>query len=252
MTGTAIATLEIPSRFNGPPDAGQGGYCCGAIAELLDGSAVVELRAPAPLETPMTVVGSDDGLEVHDGPTLVARALPSPPADLVPPTTVTADAAARAAEHYRGLVQHAFPTCFVCGPDRAEGDSLRVFAGPVEGSDMVAAPWMPPAWLAGDDDAVAPTFVWSVLDCPSAFGFAEWAEQTGRTPKVAVLARMRIRQDAPVPVDEPLVVLGWGQSVDGRKQHAGSAIQTADGEVLAVADTLWIELPDNAQRLCAG
>src|SRR5680860_1026888 len=35
--------------------------------------------------------------EVHDGPTLVARALPSPPADLVPPTTVIADAAARAA-----------------------------------------------------------------------------------------------------------------------------------------------------------
>lgn len=241
-----MARLEIPSRFNGPPDAGQGGYCCGAIAELLGESAVVELRAPAPLETPMTVVDSGDGLEVHDGPTLVARALPSPPAELVPPTTVTADEAVRAAERYRGLVQHAFPTCFVCGPDRADG--LGVFPGPVEGPDVVAAPWTPPAWLAGDDGAVAPTFVWSVLDCPSAFGFTEWAERTGRTPTVAVLARMRIRQDAAVPVGEPLVVLGWGQSADGRKQHAGSAIQTADGEVLAVADTLWIELRGDAQH----
>lgn len=239
-----MATLEIPSRFNGPPDTGQGGYCCGAVADLLGGSAVVELRAPPPLETPMTVAESDDGLEVHDGPTLVARALPSPPADLVPPTTVTAEAAARAAERYRGLVQHAFPTCFVCGPDRSAGDGLRVFAGPVEGADVVATPWTPPAWLAGADGAVAPTFVWSVLDCPSAFGFTEWAAQTGRTTKVAVLARMRIRQDAPVPVGEPLVVLGWGRSAEGRKQHAGSAIQTADGEVLAVADTLWVELSD--------
>lgn len=241
-----MARLEIPSRFNGPPDAGQGGYCCGAIAELLGESAVVELRAPAPLDTPMTVVDSDDGLEVHDGPTLVARALPSRPTALVPPTTVTADEAVRAAERYRGLVQHAFPTCFVCGPDRADGDGLGVFPGPVEGPDVVAAPWTPPTWLAGDGGAVAPMFVWAVLDCPSAFGFTAWAERTGRTPTVAVLARMRIRQDAAVPVGEPLVVLGWGQSADGRKQHAGSAIQTADGEVVAVADTLWIELRADA------
>ena len=54
-----------------------------------------------------------------------------------------------------------------------------------------------------------------MLDCPLAFGFTEWAEQTGRTPKAAVLARMRIRQDAPVPVREPLVVLGWA-AVPGR------------------------------------
>ena len=32
---------------------------------------------------------------------------------------------------YPGLRSHPFPTCFACGPDRAEGDGLRIFPGPV-------------------------------------------------------------------------------------------------------------------------
>src|SRR5262249_59506450 len=60
--------------------------------------------------------------------------------------------------------QHLNPMCFVCGPDRAPGDGLRLFAGPLvrPGSDPVfAVPWMPAANLAAGDALVAPEFVWS-------------------------------------------------------------------------------------------
>ena len=30
-----------------------------------------------------------------------------------------------------GRVDHPFPRCFACGPDRDEGDGLRIFPGPV-------------------------------------------------------------------------------------------------------------------------
>ncbi|QBI20052.1 hypothetical protein ER308_11095 [Egibacter rhizosphaerae] len=98
----------------------------------------------------------------------------------------------------------------------------------------VASRWTPDATLAGDDGAVAPVFVWSALDCPSGYMVFE-----GRR---TVLASLRIRQDAPVPTGEELIVLGWGRGSERRKFYAASALQDARGEVLAVADTLWIEL----------
>ncbi len=195
----------------------------------------------------MAVVESGEGLEVRDGETLVARAWPAPQPTVAPPGTVPPASAAQAVEGYQGFIEHPFPTCFVCGPQRPAGDGLRIFPGPVDGAGMVAAPWRPAPWLAGDDGAVAPAIVWSVLDCPALFGFNAWALRTGRSAGVAVLARMRIRQDAPVPVGEELVVLGWGVDADGRKLQAGSAIQAADGAILAAADTLWIRLKDQPQ-----
>ena len=242
-----MGSLRVPRRFNGPPDSGHGGYCCGVIAGLLGQPAIAELQAPPPLEVTMAVVETGEGLEVRDGERLVARAWPAPQPTVVPPATVAPDSAAQAVEGYQGFVEHPFPTCFVCGPQRAAGDGLRIFPGPVEGAGMVAAPWRPASGLAGVDGAVAPAFVWSVLDCPALFGFNAWALRAGRRAEVAVLARMRIRHDAPVPVGEELVVLGWGVDADGRKLHAGSAIQAADGAILASADTLWIRLKDQPQ-----
>ena len=243
-----MATVTIPARFNGPPDSGNGGYCCGTVAHLLGEPATTELRAPPPLDVPMHVRETDEGVELFDGPTLVARARPSAPAPSTPPATVTRDAAAQAVEGYWGFVEHAFPTCFVCGPERARGDGLRIFPGPVAGTGVAAAPWTPAPEFAGNDGSLAPEFVWSALDCPSWFGFGHWAGQEWPESEVAVavLASMRIRQDAAVPVGEELVVLGWGEALEGRKIRAGSAIQSADGVVLAVADTLWIQLRDGA------
>lgn len=231
-----MTTLTIPSRFNGPRDSGHGGYSSGLVAALLDVPARVELRSPPPLDSPLDVVAVDDGVEVRDGDTLVARARPSPAPDVSPPEYVDPAAAREATHRYEGFVDHSFPTCFGCGPERAAGDGLRLFPGLVDGTQagVIATPWTPDASLAGDDGTVAAPFVWAALDCPSGFAVFD-----GRT---AVLGSYQVRHDSPVPVGEELVVLGWPRGTDGRKLFAASALQTSDGRVLAVADALWIEI----------
>src|ERR671919_465244 len=90
--------LEIPTRFNGPPGSGHGGYVSGRLAELVGEPAEITLRAPTPLGTPL-------GVEREDGA-------------------------------------------------------------------LAASPWTPSDdWLAEEDGSVRPEFVWSVLDCPTYFGF---------------------------------------------------------------------------------
>ena len=44
----------------------------------------------------------------------------------------------------------------MCGPDRAEGDGLRVFPGPVAGRGLWAAPWTPDPSVAGADGRALP------------------------------------------------------------------------------------------------
>ena len=231
-----MTTITIPSRFNGPRDSGHGGYSSGVVAGLLATSARVELRSPPPLDTPLQVSETDDGVEAADGDTLVARARPSDPPELTSPATVDVAAARAAVDRFAGFVSHSFPTCFGCGPERAPGDGLRLFPGRVEGvaAEVVATPWTPDAALAGDDGALAPEFVWAALDCPS--GYAVFDGRTG------VLASFQVRQDAAVPVGEELVVLGWPRGEDDRKLFSASAVQDARGRVLAVAEALWIEL----------
>jgi hypothetical protein len=83
---------------------------------------------------------------------------------------------------------------------------------------------------------VPPEFVWAALDCPTYF--ATYA--SGALP-VSVLARLAGRVDGRVVADEEHVLVAWPVEADGRKRHAGSALLSADGEVLAVARALWIE-----------
>src|SRR4029450_365875 len=109
----------------------------------------------------------DDALRVLDGATLVAEACAAPGLAVDVPEPVSPEEARRAAEHYRGLPDGPFSRCFVCG--RAREDALGVFAGEVEGRQLVASPWTPPSWTADTAGRVLPEFVWAVLDCPTYF-----------------------------------------------------------------------------------
>ena len=40
--------------------------------------------------------------------------------------------------------------------------------------------------------------------------------------------------------------MAWPRSVDGRKHYADSALVDEEGEVIAIANALWIELKDPA------
>jgi hypothetical protein len=219
-------SLTIPARYNGPAGSANGGYTCGLVAALLDGPAEVTLRAPPPLERPLRVERSDGGVAVYDGETLVAEAVRAD-VDVDPPAPVSRADAERAVERYDGFREHAFPTCFVCGPDRAEGDGLRIFAGAVDGREAVAAPWTP--------HESRPELVWAALDCPGAFAVG----MPGRGE--VVLGRLAARIDRVPAAGEACVVVGWPLGEDGRKLYAGTALFTAGGELLARARATWIE-----------
>lgn len=223
-------TITVAERFNGPPASGNGGYVCGLLGSRFDGPAEVTLRAPPPLDQPLEVRSDGDRLLVLDGDTLVAEAAPTT-VDDAPPTTVTLEVARSASQRYAGLESHEFPTCFVCGPRRAEGDGLRIFAGPVDGAEVAASPWTPPENLA-ENGQVRPEIVWASLDCPSFFGAGIEAR--------AVLGRFAVDVRAPVLAGEPHIVIGWGAGSEGRKHFAASAVTSAAGELLAVSRATWI------------
>jgi hypothetical protein len=228
-------TVTIPSRFNGPPDNGNGGYSSGVAASFIEGAAEATLRRPVPVDTPLEVHRADDG-EVHlmDGETLVVEARPAPDLDVEVPMPVTIEEARAAKERYRGESDGTFSQCFVCGKGRE--DAFGVFAGPVEGGELVASPWIPPEWTADAAGYVQPEFVWAVLDCPTYFALYT----DGELP-MSVLARLTAKIEEPVRTEEEHVVIGWPLEADGRKRHAGAAVLSADGETLAVAHALLIE-----------
>lgn len=229
------ASVSIPERFNGPVDSGNGGYCSGVVAGFVDGPAEVSLRSPVPLGKPLEVAAGDGGaVLVSDGETLVAEAQPAAPVDLEVPAPVSPDAARAAMRSYRGLDTGPFCTCFVCG--RAREDSFGVFAGRVEGRELVASTWTPSRSTADAQGHVRPELVWAVLDCPTYFA-AYLDDELG----LSFLVRFAVRIDAPVVAEREHVVIGWPIETDGRKRRAGAAVVTAAGQPLAVADALLVE-----------
>ena len=228
-------SLAIPARFNGPPDSGHGGYSAGLAASFVDGPAEVALRAPPPLETPFAVERGEDGsVALLDEDRIILEARPAA-LDLAPPSPVAVDEAVAAeAGSFFLSDQHPFPTCFACGPRRAEGDGLRLFAGPVAGRDVFATAWTPAAEFAGSDGAARPLFVWAALDCPSSA-----PAMTGTT---RVLASLAAALRADVKAGEPHVIGSWRIGSEGRKHWNGVALWDAAGGVCAVGRALWIEL----------
>lgn len=256
--------ITVPHRFRGPDRSGNGGWTAGSLAPLVPAAgphtgrpATVEvtLRLPPPLDeampvavvppgedakphaVPLAVLGTPDGA----GRVAEARAVDGP---LDPVDRVDADEAAAAMTRFAGLRRHPFPGCFTCGPDRAEGDGLRIFPGPV-GEDTVASRWVPDPSLAepsgpgtnrADDSGVRRVSLaaaWAALDCPGG-----WSEDLEGRP--AVLGRMTARVDALPVVGEPHVVVGRRLRREGRKTFTAATLYDADGRVVATAAHVWI------------
>ena len=231
--GVSPALLRIDPRFCGPPGTANGGYAAGLLGTRLSGPARVRLRRPVPLETPLEVVAvAGGGLELRQGPEVVASAEPATLALALPPLPGAAEAR-EASRGYAGHRQHPFPRCFVCGPARAEGDGLRLFAGPWR-PGVVATPWTPHASLDAGDGTVRPELVWAALDCPGYFA----SRDDGAT---MLLGELTAQLEAPVPVGAPCTVVGWLLEVSGRKRTVGTAVLDAGGRCLARARAVWVE-----------
>ena len=145
------------------------------------------------------------------------------------------------------------PTCFTCGPDREEGDGLRIFPGPVDDLDgagprPVAAAWTPhPSiaedWHTYDDDhrrASLPV-TWAALDC-----LGGWAGDLADRPMV--LGRMTARVDALPVIGEEHVVVGHFRGREGRKTFTAATLYDSDGRVVATAEHIWITVDPAAFR----
>ena len=226
--------MRIARRFRGPPDSGNGGYVAGMLArELGSSNVLVTLHHPPPLERDLDLGGDGVTAWLKDGEAVIATAEKHMLAieTSSPPSLSEAEVAESG---YTGFRTHAFPGCFVCGPERSPGDGLRTFAG-ASGAGQVAAVWHPDESLLDSSGAVRPQFVWAALDCP---GYWAVAAKAG----IAVLGRFAaIIHADPFPC-EPHVVTGWPIRSDGRKHLAGTAIYDGRGQLLAAAEATWITL----------
>lgn len=223
--------VSIPGRFCGPPSSGNGGYVAGLMAAAFDGPVEVTLRKPPPLDRSLQLEPGSPA-RLHAGADVVAEARQAVLEVDVPPVPAFASAETIAAA-FAGFEQHAFPGCFVCGPDRLPGDGLRIFPGRLPGSDVVAAPWIPHASLTAADGVVLPAILWAALDCPGYFAAADDGE-------TAVLGRMTAEVDPCITAGERCVVVGWPLGRSGRKLHAGTALVDASGTVRGRSLQTWI------------
>ncbi len=235
--------VYVPARFNGPAGSGNGGFVCGLLSEHVpgsDGHAVeVTLRRPPPLETPMETVGDRDTVHLLHAGTTVAEARVVED-DLGSVEGVAPERAAAAMADYAGLRGHPFPTCFACGPDRADGDGLRIFPGPVE-AGLVASVWVPHESTAESGDLLdgvhrcGTATTWAALDCVGG-----WSEDLEGRP--CVLGRMAARVDAHPVVGEPHVVVGRLLGREGRRSMTASTLYDADGRVVGTARHTWVQV----------
>lgn len=253
-------TVIIAERFRGPPKSGNGGYVCGAFAELLTHgehalpgrqAAEVTLRAPVPLDTPLTVVRTPDELSIRHGETLIAEArLTELALDLpVPPSYAEAAAAQSRSPSFVRNASRWFsdrlgfhPICFCCGAEHEDG--LQVYAGPLRNNALVAAAWpTQPRW-ADPQGRVPARFVWTALDCPGQYAFYFCGIRTG------MLGRLAARIERPIDAGERCVVIGWRIGIEGRRHYAGTAVFNAASELCAYAKAVWVGRrdPDDPSR----
>ena len=248
-----MTSITIDRRYCGPPNSGNGGYVCGRLARHIAGGAEVTLRAPPPLDRPLDVVATDDASwELRDGAAVVAIGRAAS-LELARLETASFEEAS-AAELLTPVKphEHPLPTCFVCGPARARGDGLRIFAGPLvrqsrNGSPVLAAAWTPDPTLTAEDGLIAPEFLWSALDCPTGYA-SSYDRQSGRFDRTPILlGRMSARIEARPRPGERCVIAAWEVGRDGRKRVAEAAAYGEAGTLLAVARATWIAVARDVQ-----
>jgi hypothetical protein len=228
-----MKTLTVAARFCGPAASANGGYFAGMVAQLAPHTMTVRLLTPPPLDTAFAVQTlADGGVSVLNGTEPVGEARPAR-FELEVPAAPDYLEAVEASRRYAGFRYHRFPSCFVCGVERARGDGLRIFAGPLPERALVAAPWVPDASLDAGDGKVRPEFMSAALDCPGYYAVAP-------DDRMLLLAEFTAHIDRRVHIGESCTLVGWQLGVDGRKHAAGTALFDGKGELCARARALWI------------
>jgi hypothetical protein len=235
----AMDRITIERRFNGPKTSGNGGWVAGSLARLLGGAAVsVSLRAPAPLDVPLSVRRREDGgVDLAHEETLIAQAAQEPLDLVVPgaPDFAEAEAAGRKARESNAQETDApYAHCFGCGLAREDG--LRIVPGLVGNEGMLATSWTPPSSVANSSGEVSVEATWTALDCS---GGLAWTRQLGSSTAI-VTARITGAVESTLRAGHPYIVIGWPIAQEGRKLHSGTATFDLNGKVQASSRQLWL------------
>ncbi|WP_327353329.1 hypothetical protein [Streptomyces sp. NBC_01304] len=241
-SGSGAETLTVPGHVTGYPEVAFGGYVAGLLAARTDAKEVrVDFRGTVPVGAPVHFTKTLDGggrLGTARGDLLVAASPAELALDL--PDMPSFEEAQAATEDYLAYHRENPPPllrCFGCGPDTAAGVGLRIFPSTVPGRDLVAGAWVPDAGLADAEGLLPPEMVWAALDCPSG-----WAGvRIGKMGSGALTAALTGTQLRPVVAGEPYVSYSWVIGSEGRKLTAGVALATAEGELCALGEALWIK-----------
>ncbi|UCH59991.1 MAG: PaaI family thioesterase [Anaerolineales bacterium] len=126
-------------------------------------------------------------------------------------------------------------SCFVCGVANPVGLQLRFYS---HGAEQVEAEYIVPEHYQGYPGLVHGGIVAAMLDeiCARAL-------MTGENPRFMFTARLELRYRKNVPVGQPLRLLGRALK---NKVHAATshgAIYNAEGELLAEAEALLVNIP---------
>jgi len=128
-----------------------------------------------------------------------------------------------------------FADCYVCSAGRRDGLGAHFGALPSH-PDMTGAVVIADATVPHHDGGIAIETAWAALDCPS------YTPPLWTAERPSLLAQMTAEVLEPMPLGEPVVVVGWTLSRDGRKHGSATALLSADGRTLARSRALWIEL----------
>ncbi|MEU8272190.1 hotdog fold domain-containing protein, partial [Sphaerisporangium sp. NPDC049002] len=116
---------------------------------------------------------------------------------------------------------------------RNPGDGLRIFPGPVEGTDLIAAGWRVPMTITDEDGVVPDALVWAALDCPTG-----WAHAGSGGP--GLLGRITAQVFRRVYPNGTYSVVARATGREGRKLFGQSAVYETDGTLVAAAKATWI------------
>ena len=246
-----MTEIIIDKRFCGPPNSGNGGYVCGRLARHISGGAEVTLRAPPPLDKSLDAAATADGTwELRDGAKVVATGRAAS-VELARVETASLQEA-RAAELLALFKphEHPLPNCFVCGPARAKGDGLRIFAGPLGRHGH-----LPFSRRAGRRIQIwPPRMASSRPNFSGPRSIAPPALPAIAISRAAPSTRRRSCSDGcqhgskpgPAPATR-CIITAWPTGRDGRKRMAEAALHDEAGKLLAVASTTWIAVERDVQ-----
>lgn len=131
-------------------------------------------------------------------------------------------------------------SCFVCGLANPFGLKLRFYT---TGENEVTAEYIVPEHYQGYPGVVHGGIVAAMLD-----EAAGRSLMGGNPPRFMYTARMEIRYRKNVPVGQKLSVIGRATRNKGRTATASSGLYLEDGTLLAEADVLLVDVPEEMLR----